>query len=233
MNLRLSRYKFNAKIISDDPKLNVPHTHPLYTFSIHVCVSASFLLVFPIFSYSLRKSQPNMTVVIRVSREARRVAEGRRSSLACTDECRLDREIQREKVELGCVLERESRTLCQKEQGMMSEEEGGRKREEHGRANAVRSIGTPASSGGFPVYRRVLLLPAPPHPRFLPSFILRIALSLSISNTRSASFTVARFLLFVALRSYYFFPYDDSFVPSSSHSLNSSKSREFCDERRT
>lgn len=126
MNLRLSRYKFNAKIISDDPKLNVPHTHPLYTFSIHVCVSASFLLVFPIFSYSLRKSQPNMTVVIRVSREARRVAEGRRSSLACTDECRLDREIQREKVELGCVLERESRTLCQKEQGMMV---GGRGRE--------------------------------------------------------------------------------------------------------
>lgn len=114
MNLRLSRYKFNAKIISDDPKLNVPHIHPLYTFSIHVCVSASFLLVFPIFSYSLRKSQPNMTVVIRVSREARRVAEGRRSSLACTDECRLDREIQREKVELGCVLERESRTLLER-----------------------------------------------------------------------------------------------------------------------
>lgn len=75
---------------------------------------------------------------------------------------------------------------------------GGRGREEHGRANAVRSIGTPATSGGFPVYRRVLLLPAPPHPRSLPSFILRIAhsLSLSISNTRSASFTVARFLLF-------------------------------------
>lgn len=34
-----------------------------------------------------------MTVVIRVSREARRVAEGRRSSLAYTDEYMLDREI--------------------------------------------------------------------------------------------------------------------------------------------
>ena len=55
-----------------------------------------------------------MTVVIRVSREARRVAEGRRSSLAYTDEYMLDREIKREKVELGCVSERESRTLLER-----------------------------------------------------------------------------------------------------------------------
>lgn len=49
LRYKLRRYKFNAKIISDDPKLNVPHTHPLYTFSIYACVCVGKLS--PRFSY--------------------------------------------------------------------------------------------------------------------------------------------------------------------------------------
>lgn len=113
-----------------------------------------------------------MTVVMRASREARRVAASRRSPAGLPAKHEPDREEKREKEG---VYRRESDGLWAGKSGVRrQEEERGARTSERGTIDRHS-----ASSGGSPVYRRVLLHPAPPHPRSLPSFILPVARSVS------------------------------------------------------
>lgn len=207
--------------------------HPLYTFSIYACVCVGKLS--PRFSYFqlfsteiLAEHDRGNTSVARSQTGCRRQAF--LSGLYRWMQAR-QRNIEGEGRTGVCIGERITDSLLERVG------DGGRRKREGSTVEQTRYdrsvLQQPA--GGSP-YIDEFFCSLHHHTHALcllsssASLILYLSPSLTLGLRHSQSLG---FFSFVAPRSYYFFPYDDSFVPSSSHSLNSSKSRQFCDERRT
>lgn len=130
--------------------LNFHTTYPLYTFSVYVRVGklSPHFSYFQLFSTEiLAEHDRGNTSVARSQTGCRRQAF--LSGLYRWIHAR-QRNIEGEGRTGVCIGERITDSLLERVGGWWSEEERVREGGEHGRANAVRSIGTPASSGGVP-----------------------------------------------------------------------------------
>lgn len=178
---------------TDDPKLPADGTYT-YPFTLYILLArirAFSFFVFPIPAILRGNLRRNTSAVMRASREARRVAAGRRSLAGLYPWNTSQTEKYRGRRSKQGVYRRESDGLCLGEWGLTAREE---ERSTSERGTIDRHSG---KQRGFPVYRLSSSAPCTttptlstffhPPPSFSSTFLYPF-------DTLSASFTVAPFL---------------------------------------